>query len=126
MKKKLILLLAFISIFYLSSCKKAVEADIEGDWKKMDMNNPLSSQYEMWHIKEGAFYIVKVSSSGAQTQLYKGEYIIKNKFYLFQRLFSITSCTNQDLVRDWKIRKLTDNYLTLMSKDGVQYEYKRL
>lgn len=126
MKKKLILLLAFISIFYLSSCKKAVEADIEGDWKKMDMNNPLSSQYEMWHIKEGAFYIVNVSSSGVQTQLYKGEYIIKNKFYLFQRLFSITSCTNQDLVRDWKIRKLTDNYLTLMSKDGVQYEYKRL
>lgn len=126
MKKKLILLLAFISIFYLSSCKKAVEADIEGDWKKMDMNNPLSSQYEMWHIKEGAFYIVSVSSNGAQTQLYNGEYIIKNKFYLFQRIFSITSCTNQDLERDWKIRKLTDNYLTLMSKDGVQYEYKRL
>ena len=89
MKKNLLIILSVVIIFHLTSCKKAIEVEIEGDWKKMDMTNPLASSYEMWHIKEGAFYIVKVSSSGAQTQLYKGEYIIKNKIYLFQRLFSI-------------------------------------
>ena len=109
-------------MIFTTSCKKSVENKIDGKWRKINLVNASSDVFEDWEFSNGYLTIFEYSLNGStvDTVSYNtGEYTIKSK--LFKRTLSITKINNAtninfyNYIGDWKIEKLSDKYLTLVT-----------
>ena len=116
--KKSPIVIFLLCVLLFSSCKKGIENKIDGVWRITNIANASSNEYDEWHIENGYFYVEHISANGSHSQTSQGEYKIKDKIYNFRRIFSVTKSTNNNLIDDWRIKKLTNEYLTLRSSNG--------
>lgn len=120
-----LLIILFSLIFFLpiSSCKKSIENKIEGTWRRVNIADINSSEFDEWRFNSGYIYVVhyKATSAYMDTLSYSyGEYVVKNVF--FKRILSITKSTDADLVGNWRIDKLNRKYLNIYP-DKAYLEY---
>jgi len=117
-KKIQFLIILSITVFFLSSCKKSIENQIDGAWKLSNIDSAGTNEFEEWYFNKGNFSVVLVKNDGSHIQRSVGEYIIIYKLKNLRRVLSVTKSTNSALVDDWKITKLTANFLTLRHSEG--------
>jgi hypothetical protein len=128
MKKYLILISSLIILITFFSCKKHIENKLEGDWREQNLVNVYSDTLIDWNFKDGSFNIIQTyRDSVVLDTLASGNYVIKDKFPLFRRILSITTCTDPTYKGDWRIMKLSSSFLTiaLQTNDLNYYEFTK-
>ena len=105
----LVLFVCFTIIF--SSCKNLVNVN--------------ANVFEDWNFTDNYFYVLQTNGIGGYDTLSNGTYSIKIKF--FKRYLSIQTSTDQSIVDDWRIVKLTKNQLVIYRQQGglEYYEFSR-
>ena len=131
MKKSSSLIFYFIilNFLFIISCGKIAEDKIEGNWRRVNVENVNSDSFEeLKFLSDGTFNLYQYTIDGnivdTSYRAY-GKYHIKIKN--FRRILSITetigNTTDITVFKgDWHIMKLTGKYLVFYKKDpGIDY-----
>ncbi len=127
MRRKSLIILTLFACFTIifSSCKKSVENKIDGTWRKVNLENVNANVFEDWTFTGNYFYVLHTNGIGGYDTISNGTYAIKMK--LFKRYLSIETSTDNSIIDDWRIDKITKGQLVIYRQQGglEYYEFSR-
>lgn len=99
-----------------SSCKKSLENKIEGLWTRVNVVNVNSSIFQVWNFDGGYLYVLQTKSGGGYDTLSHATYAVWTG--VFTKHVSIEGSTDNSLIDEWTIDKLTNKKLVIFKKNG--------
>lgn len=121
MKRRLFrtIFLSFVLIFIFSACKKNDENEIRGIWRRVNVTNIYSTEYEEWSFINGHVSVYNFYINPIQNSTKTGDYYIKVKH--FKKILTL-DVPGGYYSGDWNIKKLTNKYLIIDRQNpGLEY-----